>query len=108
MQLLSAVNDLPKLFSLSSVGTEGNGSLSIRNHQTNCRHNVVHRDCRDVEMRDAKFLARLEGQVLHDAAVFVLQFIELWINRVIEDVELQQFNYFRGCMNAYGLFQLAE
>src|SRR3954454_25179868 len=69
---------------------------------------MIDLDRGDGQVRRAKFLACLERNVLHDPATFVRQLIELRINRVVEDIRLQQIDDFLSCMNPNWLFELTK
>ena len=63
---------------------------------------------RHAQVSDRNLLACGEGNVFHHGTVLVPKFSKTRIDVVVENITLQQIDYFLGSMNANRLSQLAE
>src|SRR6185369_15725547 len=72
------------------------------------RDNVVDRASGDLQVRDRKLLAALEGKIFHDPPVLIPQLRKARVDVVVENVTLQQIDHFLRSVNANRLSELTK
>jgi len=69
---------------------------------------MIDRSCSHGQMSNTKFLAGNKRHVSHHRPPLVFQDVESRIDIVVEDISLEQIDYFLSCVNADWLFNFRE